>query len=133
MMKRLLIISVLLSLTLAGRAQDPETVKVEQSEAFAEALQNTIETNSRRKISGYRIRIYFDNAQDSRQISESVAARFSEEYPEVPVYKSYASPFFKVTVGDFRTRDEAAAFAKELSGSYSSAFLVKENINYPAL
>lgn len=132
-MKRLPIISALIALAFSAGAQNPETVKVEQSEAFAEVLQNTIETNGRRKIQGYRVRIYFDNNQDSRQISESIVARFTEEYPEIPVYKSYVSPFFKVTVGDFRTRDEAAAFAKELSRSYSSAFLVKENINYPAL
>lgn len=132
-MKLLPITIALISLALTCAAQNPETVKVEQSEAFAEVLQNTIETNARRKISGYRVRIYFDNNQNSRQISESIAERFSEEYPEVPVYKSYVSPFFKVTVGDFRTRDEAAAFAKELSKNYSSAFLVKENINYPAL
>lgn len=133
MIHKVLVIALLLASALSARAQERETVKVEQSEAFAEVLQNTIENNSRRKIPGYRVRIYFDNVQDSRQISESIAARFSEEYPEIPVYKSYVSPFFKVTVGDFRTRDEAAAFAKELTRSFSGAFLVKENINYPAL
>jgi len=132
-MKRLSIILAALFCALSLKAQNPTAVKVEQSDEFSEILQNLIETNSKRRITGYRIRIYFDNVRDSRQISESIAERFAAEYPEIPVYKSYSSPFFKVTVGDFRTRDEAALFAKKISGSYSSAFLVKEAINYPAL
>ena len=132
-MKRLSVILILIASSLSLSAQGPGIVKVEQSDEFSELLQNIIRTNQKRRISGYRIRIYFDNARNSRQISESIAARFSEEYPDIPVYKSYSSPFFKVTVGDFRTRDEAALFARNLSGNYSSAFLVKEAINYPAL
>jgi len=132
-MKRFIIIAAALLATFSLEAQTQGKVKVEQSEEFAQALSNIIESNSRRKISGYRVRIYFDNVRDSRQISQSVAARFSEEYPDIPVYHSYSSPFFKVTVGDFRTRDEAALFAKKLVGYYPSAFLVKENINFPAL
>ena len=39
----------------------------------------------------------------------------------------------KVTVGDFRTRDEAQRFASKLtnSGAYRYVFVVKEQINYP--
>ena len=132
-MKKIFLITAAVLTSAFLQAQEPNTVKVEQTEEFSQLLQNMIESNSKRRISGYRVRIYFDNVRNSRQISESVAARFSEEYPDIPVYKSYSSPFFKVTVGDFRTRDEAALFARKLSGNYSSAFLVKESINYPAL
>lgn len=132
-MKRLFAILIAISATSALQAQDSNTVKVEQSEEFAAVLQSRIDSNAQRKIAGYRIRIYFDNSQNSRHISETIAARFAGEYPDIPVYQSYSSPFFKVTVGDFRTRDEAALFAKKIAESYSSAFLVKESINYPAL
>jgi hypothetical protein len=36
-----------------------------------------------------------------------------------------------VTVGDFRTKDEALRLFNELKILYPSAFIIKENINYP--
>ena len=43
--------------------------------------------------------------------SEAIAAGFSERYPGVKVYRKHESPYFKVTVGDFRTRADAQRFA----------------------
>lgn len=108
-------------------------VTVDQSPEMLNALNSHIEHNNRRRVNGYRVRIFFDNSQNARAKSESVAGTFSAMYPGVPVYRSYASPFFKVTVGDFRTRSEAQLFAQQLTGMFPSVFLVKESIHYPAL
>ena len=50
------------------------------------------------------------------------------------MYRSHVSPYFKVTVGDFRTRVDAQRFASRLtnSGAYRTVFVVKEQINYPS-
>lgn len=109
------------------------TVSIDQPQAMTSAMSRHVSLNESRKITGYRVRIFFDNSQNARQRSESVAGAFSAAHPGIPVYRSYASPFFKVTVGDFRTRDEAQLFAQRISGDYSSVFLVKETINYPTL
>lgn len=108
-------------------------VNVSQSPAMKAALSRHIAKNESRKIHGYRVRIFFDNSQNARSKSESVAGMFSSMYPGVAVYRSYASPFFKVTVGNFRTRTEAQLFANNLNGIFPSAFIVRENINYPSL
>ena len=89
--------------------------------------------NGKRRINGYRIRIYSGNSQDARRRCDEIAGGFAASHPDIPVYKSYSNPFFKVTVGDFRTRDEALLFAESISGRYPSAFLVREPINYPSL
>lgn len=109
------------------------TVNIEQSAAVKAALSRHISRNSNRKITGYRVRIFFDNNQNARQRSESVAGAFASAYPGVSIYRTYASPYFKVTVGDFRSRDEAQIFAERLKGWFPSVFLVKETINYPSL
>lgn len=109
------------------------TVSIDQPQSMASAMSRHIARNESRKIHGYRIRIFFDNSQNARQRSESVAGGFASAHPGIPVYRSYQSPFFKVTVGDFRSRDEAQLFAQKLSGYYTSVFLVKETINYPTL
>ena len=80
---------------------------VNQSYEIRNALSRHISANSHAKMQGYRVRIFFDSDRTARAQSESIARGFSEKYPEVPVYRSHVSPYFKVTVGDFRTRADA--------------------------
>jgi len=89
-------------------------------------LQSYISDNSSRRNTCYRIRIYFNNSQDARTVSSEIARGFSERYPSVPVYNQYANPYFKVTVGDFRTKSDAMKFMTEIKNIYTSVFLVKE-------
>ena len=111
------------------------TATVNQSYEIRNALARHIVNNESTKLQGYRVRIFFDSSQTARARSQAVATGFSENYPDVPVYRSHVSPFFKVTVGDFRTHDEAQRFASKLtnSGVYRVVFVVKEQINYPCL
>lgn len=109
------------------------TAVVNQSYEIRNALSRHISNNGNTKMQGYRVRIFFDSDQDARSKSEAVAAGFTERYPGVAVYRSHVSPYFKVTVGDFRTREEAQHFASRLtnSGLYKVVFVVKEPINFP--
>lgn len=132
-MKRILAAAAALALHLTASAQEEGRLKVIQTDRFAGAFANYVLTNADRHITGYRVRIYFDNVRQSRAISETIASEFAAEYPDIPVYRSYSSPFFKVTVGDFRTKDEALQFANRLGNRYPSVFPVCETINYPSL
>ena len=106
---------------------------VNQSYEIRNALSRHIVANSNTKMQGYRVRIFFDSDQTARAISEAIAAGFMERYPGIKAYRSHVSPYFKVTVGDFRTRADAQRFASRLlnSGAYQYVFVVKETINYP--
>jgi len=84
-------------------------------------------------MQGYRIRIYFDLGQKSREQSENSANEFMAKYSGVSVYRSYISPYYKVSVGDFRTRDNALKFYQLLLKDYPKAFIVPEWINFPPL
>ncbi len=110
------------------------SASVNQSYEIRTALSRHISANSHAKMQGYRVRIFFDSDRTARAQSEAIARNFSEKYPEVPVYRSHVSPYFKVTVGDFRTRADAQRFASRLTGSgaYKYVFVVKEQINYPS-
>ena len=107
------------------------SVTVHQSQAIANAIASKIERNKSRKIAGYRVRIFFDNKQNARTASEAAMGRFKAAYPGHGAYRSFASPYFKVTVGDFRTKSEAMQLMRSLKSDFPSAFVVKENINYP--
>mgnify|MGYP000847786448 FL=1 len=107
------------------------TVIVRQSGTLRNALLSHINSNSERVIIGYRIRIYFDNSQNARMRSEAIANQFVREYPHIKAYLSHVNPYFKVTVGDFRTKYEAQQFASQISSRYPSVFIVREQIGYP--
>jgi len=107
------------------------SVTVHQSQAIAKAMAGKIERNKSRKMTGYRVRIFFDNKQSARNASEAAMNRFRAAYPGHGAYRSFASPYFKVTVGDFRTKSEAMQLMRRIKADFPTAFVVKENINYP--
>lgn len=108
-------------------------VNVYQSPKIADSMKEHIASNSKRTISGYRVRIFFDNKQTARVESENTLKKFNGLFPDVMAYRIYANPYFKVTVGDFRTKSEAMALLTRIKGAFPSAFVVKENIGYPVV
>lgn len=110
---------------------DEATVDVGQSEILEKSMRTHIEANPKRTLSGYRVRIFFDNKQSARHESEQTLKRFRAMYRDVAVYRTYTNPYFKVTVGDCRTKSEAMKLLSRIKGNFPSAFVVKENIEYP--
>ena len=106
-------------------------VTVNQSRTMRSALDSYISNNAAKKLSGYRIRVYFDNGQSARTRSESIARSVSNAFPGIGVYRTFESPNFKVCVGDFRTKDEALKVYHALKATYPTAIILKETINYP--
>ena len=109
----------------------PKNVKVVESNGIRSAMSARKVRNQSRNFNGYRIRIFFDNSQSARGASEAVAAGFRGMYPGIGVYRTYDSPFFKVTVGNFRSRSDAFAFLQRIKGAYPGAFVMKCDIDYP--
>ena len=108
-------------------------VEIYQPQEVAAALRKQVESNSKRTVSGYRVRIFFDNKQTARVESEEMLKKFESMFHDVRAYRTYANPYFKVTVGDFRTKSEAMALLSTIKGTFPSAFVVKENIAYPVV
>lgn len=103
--------------------QDPEVKKLFD---YIE-LQNA----KTKGMPGFRIRIYRENSQQARQKSMDLVADFIAKYPDLPCYRYYDNPYFKVSVGDFRTRFEAMKAFKLVEKDFPDAFIVQETINYP--
>lgn len=106
-------------------------VTVNQSAAMKSAFDSYVSANASKKVSGYRIRVYYENNQNARNRSEAIARTISGTYPGIGVYRTFESPNFKVCVGDFRTKDEALKLYHALKSSYPTAIILKETINYP--
>ena len=125
--------------TLAGKnifnllSSSGQDVDVRQSQMIAGSMESHVASNEARTMSGYRVRIFFDNKQTARNDSEATLKKFKSLFPDIMAYRLYANPYFKVTVGDFRTKSEARALLARIKGEFPSAFVVKENIEYPVV
>ncbi|MBQ3521495.1 MAG: SPOR domain-containing protein [Bacteroidales bacterium] len=106
-------------------------VEINQSASMERAFVKYVENNAKKKLNGYRIRIFFDNKQSARANSEEVEKSFTESFPQYPVYRTYSNPYFKVAVGDFRTKSDAAKVLEKVLPFFPKAFIIKDVINYP--
>lgn len=56
---------------------------------------------------GYRIQLFSDNKRNSREEAELRSDVVARDMPEIPIYVTYLSPFWRLRVGDYRTYEEA--------------------------
>lgn len=109
-------------------------IRFQQDDAIHNLVLKHIAKNKKDPgIEGYRIRIYSDLGTHARDESENVKAEFYEKFPEIPVYREYDDPYYKVYVGDFRSKIEAIKSLKKIRKRYPSAFVVPDEINFPEL
>jgi len=108
------------------------TITIDQPSALVSAMSSHKTRNASKQINGYRVRIFFDNSRNARTVSEQVSGSFSALYPNVAVYREYENPYFKVTVGNFRTKADATRFLNAIKGQFPSGFIVRERITYPS-
>jgi hypothetical protein len=122
--------------TLVGRdifSTLPERVVVRQPDAVRQALTRQVAGNAGKMYSGFRIRLYFASSRSAREESAAVLRRFSAMYPGIQAYRSYASPNFKVSVGNFRSRLDAEALLRQIKPDFPDAFIVRERFKYPSI
>jgi hypothetical protein len=77
---------------------------------------------------GYRIQIYFGS---ERSKAAEIKTDFFNNFSNTPSYLLYQQPNFKVRVGDFKTRMEAAAFLESIKEFYTTSFIVPDEIKLP--
>ena len=118
---------------LSAKGTDEPNVTVHQSGSIFDAFQAHVAANPARTSTGFRVRIFNDNKQTSRNDSEAALTRFKGMFPGVSAYRTYSNPFFRVTVGDFRTKSEAMQLLQQVKGAFPTAFIVKEVIGYPVV
>lgn len=84
-------------------------------------------------IPGFRIQVYVESGNQSRVRIQNKKFEFEELFPQIPSYIVYDAPYFKLRVGDFRTRLEARKVAEQISDEYGDAFIVVDEINPPEI
>lgn len=84
-------------------------------------------------LDGFRVQIFFDSGNLSKRNASQAREDFIRRYPDVEAYITFREPYYRVRVGDFRTKLEADGFRKRILQHYPHAFTVNDQINPPTV
>lgn len=102
--------------------QDPAIDTLISRYVLANQIQNGIE--------GFRIQIYNSSIRNAREESAKVQAEFMNQFPDIKSYLKFAQPgYYKVRVGNFRSRTEATRLYLIISKKFPNADLVPDIIS----
>ena len=80
-------------------------------------------------VTGYRVLIFSQGGNNSKDAAFEEKERFEEAFPESRVYVSFEEPYFKVKAGNFIDRMQADFFLREIKFLYPYAFIVKDALD----
>lgn len=97
----------------------------------SETIESTTHASGR---TGYRVQVFDDNnPRTARSQAEARHAQVMAQFPHLRAYVTFNSPYWRVKVGDFRTRAEAEAVMAELKlafpGMAAYMRIVRDKIN----
>lgn len=86
-------------------------------------------------LEGFRIQIYSSSNRNAREESGKVRMEFVSKFSEgLTSYASFAEPgYYKIRVGDFRTKTEGTKYLLMVRKVFPDAYLVPDIINFPDL
>lgn len=118
---------------LSQRTMDGAMVRVNESGSVRSAVASVESKSRRREVEGYRVVIFSDNGQYAGDNAKKVLETFRKNHPHINAYMVYESPYFKVSVGDCLTLEEASHLMLQLDDEYPELFPKREVIKYSDL
>ena len=82
------------------------------------------------EINGYRIQIAAYSGVNSKAQAEAARNSFNGLFPYTKSYLIYNEPYFKVRVGNYRSRLQAHKDLETIKLTYPSAYIVPDKISY---
>lgn len=129
-------ISILLALTiftLPAFSQTPvDTITVHKDARIDQLIRKQTEINeyttrnARRTAKGFRIQVINTTDRNAAIEAKTTVYRL---YPELKAYLLYQSPYFRLRVGNFETREEAEDYQRQLSREFKkNVYIVNDLI-----
>jgi hypothetical protein len=84
-------------------------------------------------FNGYRIHVFMEIGNEALTHAEQVKKQFEKAFPDIPIYLTYAEPYFRLRAGDFRNRVEAEKCLRRIKPRYKEAFVTADMIYWPKL
>ncbi|MBI9067637.1 MAG: SPOR domain-containing protein [Salinivirgaceae bacterium] len=111
-------------------------IEIYQDPSLHVLIDRSERINKKEGLSGYRIQMFSGSGQDAREEARELSIKFIELFPDFDarlMYPEYNAPFFKLRLGDYRTKNEAMEFYHQLKKQFPNSYIVKSKINFPKL
>lgn len=119
-------------ISLCSYAQNKGKVILNQDERIEQLIQKQKEIHSAdNTIDGFRIQIFMESGNDAVELANVAMEEFKEKYPDMPIYLVFGQPYYRLRVGDFRTRLEAEKAYQTISQDYKKSFITSDRIQLP--
>lgn len=130
--KVILLITCSFVLNYKAISQNSGAVKIKGNNIYLDSLidKNIAQNKISKTISGYRIQLFSGN---ERVNANNIKTTFLRLFPEQPAYLSYQQPYFKIRVGDFRSKLEAKLFYNKIKEEFGESIIIQDKINLPKL
>ena len=125
------IIVLMVVMVSASAQKDSTGVVVHKDPRIDMLVKKQIEHNevatreSRRFVQGYRILVL--NTNDRNKATDAKTKMY-QEFPDLKTYLQWQPPFFKLKVGDFKTRTEADEWLEEIKRVFPTGVYVVRDI-----
>jgi len=136
-MKKLILIAGLILLGSSLFAQDtirnsvPDYSNQYMGDARVNSLLqlNYMQNQKFKTVPGYRIQIFKGSGNNALNSALVVRDKFVAKYG-VPAYITFNEPYYRVRVGDFRSRINSIRFLQQIKRSYSLAWEIQDEVNF---
>ena len=110
-------------------------ISIEQDPAIDTLLTRHIVANRKHGgFDGFRIQIYSGSRRTSREESNDVIAKFISIFPDIKYELVFDPPnYFKVRVGNYRTRRDALEDLLKIKKEFPNAYPLPDVIEFPDL
>ncbi len=104
-------------------------ITIKESEKIDDLIKNYL--NEGKSRFNYRVQVFSSNKQKiAKDKSAEIEEIIKNEYPQIGVYRIFSSPFWKVRVGNFNSKDVAKQFMNQLVNKFpdlrKGTYIVRE-------
>ena len=129
---RYTLLILLCVLSLCSFSQNDGYKILEQDQRIEQLIQRQKDIHAAdNTIDGFRIQIFMESGNDAVELANAAMEEFMDKYPDIPIYLIFGQPYYRLRVGDFRTRLEAEKAFQTLSQDYKKAFVTSDRIQLP--
>lgn len=126
------IILILLCLMTMNCLSQNTSIVIEQDERIESLIQRQKDIHlADNTIDGFRIQIFMESGNDAVEHANVAMEEFKLLYPDIPIYIIFGQPYYRLRVGDYRTRLEAEKVFQVLNKDYKEAFITGDRIQLP--
>jgi len=121
---------ILIIMVVSLKAQEGKVIINANSEVNQLVALHTEHNQAYPYVQGFRIQLFKDSGNDALDAAHQMMEEFKKQFPDLNVYLSFKEPYYRVRVGDFRTRIEALDRLQDIKRKYRSVWIIKDNIHF---